>query len=277
MTAHCYKALVGAMAIAVLAVAVACPSPALADPPIVALLDIGRGGATIKGELRFDLGGGPVSGLADLDLPANPQSPPLNAAGTAVSGRYRLHVDLQGNYRGGLYGVLSGSARLSGTFTEAAGCVSALDGTGTFKGSVTGSTGTAELIADWEKVNYRGCGLASPQPFSMDLPFGFPAVTTPPTLTGAGQMPAANGPTPAGEPAPAGLPWQTVALLAAAGLCCVSAVGAAGVAIGVIVRRRSVRATARVPDYLPEPVLPPERLQQRGAGRAGKDRAGRPR
>ena len=37
-----------------------------------------------------------------------------------MTGRYRLHVDLDGSYPGGLFGAVSGAARLSGAFVDAA-------------------------------------------------------------------------------------------------------------------------------------------------------------
>lgn len=245
----CRRVLVSAAVL--LALAAAHPTAILADPPVTASLNMTSPAARLAGELRFDLGGGPVSGNADLDVPADPRSLPVDRGGAGVSGRYRLRLEMQGSYRGGLFATMSGTVRLAGTFTNDAGCEAKVSGAGTFRGSVTGPSGAAEVTGDWERVEYQGCNLASPQPFAVNLPFGFPPVSADPVMNE--QVPATGLQPPAG-PAAWPLPARDM-LIVAAGACCVGAALVGGLLLMAVAGRERKRQ-ARLPSHLPEPAAP---------------------
>ncbi len=182
--------------------------------PIVAKLGVSQGGRTMRGELRMDLGGGDLKGWAELSVNANSESPPQRRDGRPAPGRFRVRIDLAGNYHGGPYAPLSGTARLSGIFVDSANCQARVLGTGTFKGSVSAPLGLADVTAEWPGVEFDGCGLTSPQPFAATLPsFTFTAPDTIPTRQVALPPSAAPPPiTASPRPPPGGAPVFATAL-----------------------------------------------------------------
>jgi hypothetical protein len=162
------------------------PLVALAEQPIVAKLDVNQSGRTMTAELHFDLGGGNLNGHVDLDVHANPASQPKRQSSTTM-GRFKVRIDLLGTYNGGLYGIMSGTARISGTFIDDANCEATLDGIGTFNGSVSGPLGLAQIEIDCENIEFKGCNMISPQPLSAMLPpFTFEKTEVNPTSTELG-------------------------------------------------------------------------------------------
>jgi hypothetical protein len=194
------------------------------DEPTVATLRVARPGATMTGELRFDAGDGTSGGLVELGVATNPTDPPKRATGEPAAGRYHVVVRLAGTYRGGPYGVAEGDAVIAGTFADLAGCESRLDGRGTFRVTVSGPLGLAELSADWPHVEFQGCAMQSPQPFSIALPpfavrseaVAFQGAVPPQEPRPAPDAPAAPTVPPLDRPVttapPAPTPWPPPAL-----------------------------------------------------------------
>jgi tetratricopeptide (TPR) repeat protein len=136
----------------------------------------------MKGELRLDLGGGNLHGWAELSVYANSESPPQRRDGGFSPGRFSVRIDLSGQFQGGPYAPLTGTAQLSGIFIDNANCQAQLRGTGTFKGNVSAPLGLAEITTEWLALEINGCGLMSPQHFAAALPaFTFSAPETIPT------------------------------------------------------------------------------------------------
>lgn len=146
--------------------------PALADQGRRAVLDVNLGQGAMKGEVRFDLAGGPATGEIVLhDLPFGQRSPLLLADGSTTPARIDGIVRLTGTQRGGPLGAMDGTAELEATFTCAgSGCKGAVRGRGSFTGATDGLLGTLQIIAHWPEVRYDGCGAASPAEFHLALP-----------------------------------------------------------------------------------------------------------
>ena len=148
-------------------------SPVIAEPTITARLAKGSLGTSMRGQLKFDLGGGPAVGEADLSVAADPDQPPLLQNGGKTFGRFQVHIELEGTYPGGSFGTVQGIARISGSFTDAKKAQAKLFGLGKFKANLSGPVGAVEAQCDWDGIEMDGAGLTSPQPFSATLPFTF--------------------------------------------------------------------------------------------------------
>ena len=105
------------VAVAILAVALI-PVSSRAEPAIVAKLDLKYEKTVMAGELNFDLGGGKLQGHAELSVDTDPADPPTRKDGTKAPGRFQVRIDLDGDYAGGSFGAIKGSAKMSGTFTD---------------------------------------------------------------------------------------------------------------------------------------------------------------
>jgi hypothetical protein len=146
------------------------PRRVSAEPGVVARQDHRQPGATITGELRFDLGGGRVQGQVTLAVMVEGDGSPRYQNGNAAKGGFNIRIDLDGVYGGGLFGQSRGHASVSGTFVDEANCQAKVTGQGTFRGNTSGPIGIAIVVAEWTTVRFEECGLASPQRLSMALP-----------------------------------------------------------------------------------------------------------
>ncbi len=251
---------------------------ALADSPIIAKLNLNQNGSVMTGELRFDLAGGNVQGQADVAANSSSTSPVKRQSGSPTAGRFQTRIELSGAYRGGPYGAMNGAAKLSGTFTDETNCVANLNGTGNFRGSVSAPLGLAEVTATWERVEFQGCNLTTPQPFSALLPpFTFEKTETIPILPTplAGDAPLQ----PSGQPPPAG--GNPTATNTTAGMLPLAVGGAVCALFGVLLvaglvgitrpRARPARPIAPPPEHLPTRMPRPRDLPERGAPRKPTD------
>ncbi len=130
--------------------------------------------STLSGTLHFETGGGPISGLVTIQAPADPGNPPQLGTGAAATGMFDIKITLSGTFSGGPTGVLAGTADLSGSFTDTAGCAAAVSGVGGIDGDINMPLGIAFAWSEWKGLSFDGCGLSAEQPFSVEyLPFGF--------------------------------------------------------------------------------------------------------
>ena len=166
-----------------------------AEPQVMAMMERKEQGREMIGELRFDLSGGAVTGKVSIITPTHPDSPLRRTDGSTLAGRFEIFVALEGQYPGGSFGTIGGTARLSGKFVGKDGGEAKVESAGTFSGSVTGPSGLVDARCSWKEVKLDGLGLASPQPLSTELNFAF--------------KPTSVGPVLARRPDVAGLPGQT--------------------------------------------------------------------
>lgn len=148
------------------------PAKTHAAPVIVARMEREDRGRTLKGELRFDVAGGPVSGHARLVTVADAASRVKRKDGSPVAGRFEVELDLKADYPGGPLGVMSGEAQLAGSFITHDGTRVGLSNAGRFTGRVGSGVGVVECRCEWERVLFDG-GDIVPQPLSIDLIFAF--------------------------------------------------------------------------------------------------------
>jgi hypothetical protein len=167
-----------------------------AEPQVMAMMDRKEQGREILGELRFDLSGGPVTGKVSITTPTHPDSPLRRTDGSTAAGRFEILVALEGQYVGGSFGTLGGTAALSGKFVGKDGGEAKVESTGTFAGSVTGPSGLVDAQCTWKEVKLDGLGLASPQPLSTELNFAFKPTSAVPVLAKRPDLAGLPGPTP---------------------------------------------------------------------------------
>ncbi|MCE9531480.1 MAG: hypothetical protein K8T89_10220 [Planctomycetes bacterium] len=146
---------------------------ARAEPKVTAKVDRSEKGRTMKGSVEFDFGGGPITGSVKLATPTHPESPVRAMDGTPLKGKFDLQITLDGNYDGGSFGAVHGTARLKGTFTDEMGQASAMSAKGTFTGSVSGPNGFVEARCEWKEVAFEGGKVKTPQPFATRTTFVF--------------------------------------------------------------------------------------------------------
>ncbi len=253
--------------------------PALADSPIVAKLNVNQDNNVMTGELRFDLSGGNVQGQVNVAANSSSKSPINRQSGSPTAGRFQTRIELSGTYRGGPYGTMAGVAKLSGTFTDDANCVANLNGTGTFKGSVSAPLGLVEVTASWEQVEFQGCNLTSPQPFSALLPpFAFEKTDAIPILPtpiagGAPPQPSGQPPPPGGNPTATNTTSAGMLPLVVGGAVCAlfGVLLVAGLVVATRPRARPARPIAPPPERLPTRMPRPSDLPERGAPRKPTD------
>ncbi len=131
----------------------------------MAVLDIVEPDHQIRGNLDYSYGGGPAKGSMDIRVPVGTGGP-KRVDGSSAEGKYQLRVDFTGcRFTGGPVGRFEGTARVSGSFVDAAGAIATITGEGQCQGKL--DVDQVVLGVDVPSASYAGANLQPVQPLAI--------------------------------------------------------------------------------------------------------------